>query len=63
MGFFRSILLLLGAACSVSFAIFAGHALSVHEQRPILIGAGLLVLGALLLAIYAKTGRDAAHHS
>jgi hypothetical protein len=53
----RSILLLAGVAASVSFAIFAGHALSTHETGPVAIGAGFLGAGIVLLTVYARTGR------
>lgn len=55
----RSILLLAGVASCVSFAIFAGHALSTHESGPVLIGTGFLAAGAILLAVYTRTGRAA----
>jgi len=50
MGFFRSIMLLTGATLCVLFAYFIGHALSAHETRPVVIGVGLLVVGAGILA-------------
>lgn len=53
----RSILLLAGVASSVSFAIFAGHALSTRGTGPVLIGAGFLLAGIVLLAVYVRTGR------
>jgi hypothetical protein len=51
----RSILLLAGVASSVSFAVFAGHALSTHESGPVLIGAGFLVAGIVLLTLYSRS--------
>ena len=58
MTFIRSLMLVAGVAASVSFAIFAGHALSTHHTEPILIGIVALAAGALLLFVYARTGRD-----
>jgi len=55
----RSILLLAGAVSSVSFAVFAGHALSTHQPGPVAIGAGFLVAGIVLLALFARSGRAA----
>ncbi len=60
MGLLRSILLLAGAACSVSFALFVGHALAVHTLRPALLGTALLAVGAALLALYTRGGNPAA---
>jgi len=61
----RSVLLLAGVACCVSFAVFAGHALSTHESKPVLIGAGFLALGAVLLLVFDRTGKSATdrHHA
>jgi hypothetical protein len=61
----RSVLLLAGAASCVSFAVFSGHALAVHAMKPVLYGATFLVLGAILLTVFAKTGKSAqpaGHH-
>lgn len=58
MSFVRSLLLVAGVASSVSFAIFAGHALSTHHTEPILIGVGALAAGAVLLFIFSRTGRE-----
>jgi hypothetical protein len=57
--FFRSILLVTGVTAAVSFAIFAGHALSVHHLGPVYIGLGALAAGAVLLFVYTRTGREA----
>jgi ABC-type uncharacterized transport system permease subunit len=54
MRFFRSILLLTGVTLCVLFAYFFGHALSTHEIRPVIIGTGLLVLGAGILAALSR---------
>ncbi|HEX6308604.1 MAG TPA: hypothetical protein VFZ69_10480 [Longimicrobiales bacterium] len=54
MGFFRSILLLAGVCLCVVFAYFLGHALSVHDTRPVLFGAGLLLAGAAILAALSR---------
>jgi ABC-type uncharacterized transport system permease subunit len=54
MGFFRSILLLTGVTLCVLFAYFFGHALSAHETRPVIIGVGLLVVGAGILAVLSR---------
>jgi hypothetical protein len=55
----RSVLLFVGVACCVSFAVFAGHSLSTHESKPVLVGTGFLVLGAVLLFLYDRTGKAA----
>lgn len=56
MNFMGSVLLVAGSAAAVSFAIFAGYALSVHHSEPILIGGAALAVGIVLLAIYARIG-------
>lgn len=58
MGFLRSIVLLAGVACCVSFAVFAGHALSVHSSRPLLMGLAALAVGVILLFGYSRAGRS-----
>ena len=55
MSFLRSILLVAGVAACISFAVFAGYALSVHHFEPVLIGLGTLGAGAVLLFVYART--------
>lgn len=66
MGVIRSILLLAGVVCSVVFAYFVGHALSVGGGRPYVMAAVLLAVGIVLLTIYHKTSPadapDGAHH-
>lgn len=57
MTFFRSILLVAGVAACVSFAIFAGHALSTHHLEPVYIGLAALLSGAVLLFVYNRVGR------
>lgn len=59
--FVRSILLVAGVASSVSFAIFAGHALSTHHMMPVYIGLGALAVGAALLFVFARTGDRTDH--
>ena len=58
MSLFRSILLLAGAVCSVSFAYFFGHGLSTGHGKPYLLGAVLLAAGVILLTLFHKTGRS-----
>ena len=63
MNFIASILLVAGTVAAVSFAIFAGHALSVQHIEPILLGVTALVIGIVLLAIYSRIGRRPASSS
>jgi len=66
MGVIRSILLLVGVACSIVFAYFIGHALSVGGSKPYLIAVALLAVGVILLTIYHKSApaepHGGAHH-
>jgi hypothetical protein len=55
MGVIRSILLLAGVVCSVVFAYFVGHALSVGGSKPYVMAAVLLAVGVILLTIYHRT--------
>lgn len=59
MNFVGSILLVAGSAAAVSFAIFAGHALSVHHSEPIVMGGIALAVGIVLLAVYSRIGGPA----
>jgi hypothetical protein len=54
----RSIMLMAGVAACVSFAIFAGHALSTHHLEPVYLGLAVFAVGALLLFAFNRTGRD-----
>jgi hypothetical protein len=54
----RSIMLMAGVAACVSFAIFAGHALSTHHLKPVYLGLVVFAVGAVLLFAYNRTGRD-----
>lgn len=58
MTLIRSIMLIAGVAACVSFAIFAGHALSTHHMEPVYIGLIALVAGAALLFVYNRGGRN-----
>ena len=66
MGVIRSILLLLGVACSIVFAYFIGHGLSAGGSKPYITAVALLAVGVILLTIYHKSApagtHDAAHH-
>ena len=62
MTFFRSILLMAGVCLCISFAYFLGHGLSTHHTQPIIYGAGLLLLGAAILAFLMRgTTRHTQH--
>jgi len=66
MGVIRSILLLAGVVCSIVFAYFLGHALSVGGGKPYIMAAAVLAVGVILLTIYHRTSPvdapDGAHH-
>lgn len=55
MTFLRSIGLLAAVCLCIAFAYFFGHGLAMHTVRPMIYGAGLLVLGAAILLFL---GRD-----
>jgi hypothetical protein len=59
MSFLRSIVLLTAVSLCIAFAFFVGYALAVHDMRPVLYGAGLLLLGAAVLAVLARADRAA----
>ena len=54
MGFFRSIVLLVGVVLCVAFAFFVGHGLSTGHAAPMLYGTGLLLAGMAVLAALSR---------
>jgi hypothetical protein len=64
MTFFRSIVLMAGVCLCISFAYFVGHGLSTHHTAPMIYGAGLLLLGAAILAALLRGGsrHESTHH-
>jgi uncharacterized membrane protein HdeD (DUF308 family) len=54
MGFFRSIVLLIGVCLCIAFAFFVGHGLSTGQAAPMLYGTALLLAGAAVLAALSR---------
>jgi hypothetical protein len=63
MTLLRSLFMLGFVVCTVLVPIFIGHALAVHETRPLFYAAGLLALAAVLGLVQVRETRRAARES
>lgn len=50
----RSFVILIAVCLCIAFAYFVGHGLALHETRPMIIGAGLLLAGAAIIAAMSR---------
>ena len=50
MSFMRSIVVMIAVCLCIAFAYFVGHGLALHRTRPMIMGAGLLLAGAAIIA-------------
>jgi hypothetical protein len=63
MTLLRSLFTLGFVVCLVLTPIFIGHALAVHESRPVFYAAGLLAVAAVLGILQVRTTRRVARES
>ena len=54
MSVIRSFIVLIAVCLCIAFAYFVGHGLALHETRPMLIGTGLLLAGAAIIAALSR---------
>jgi uncharacterized membrane protein (DUF441 family) len=54
MTFLRSIVLLVAVCLCIAFVYFVGHGLALHTTRPMIMGAGLLLAGAAIIAALSR---------
>jgi uncharacterized membrane protein YadS len=54
MTFVRSIVIMIAVCLCIAFAYFLGHGLALHQTRPMIMGAGLLLAGAAIIAALSR---------
>ena len=59
LSIFRTIAMLASATFAVLFCYFIGHAIAIHQLKPVLIGVGFLAACIVLVFLQARIGGDA----